>query len=90
MIEMVLYILKTILNVYSYFIVGYILMSFFPGARDSGIGSFLGTVCEPFLEPFRRLIPPLGMFDLSPLVAILVLRFAGDGLTALFRLFNLI
>jgi YggT family protein len=86
--DIVLNILHTVLNVYSYFIIGYILMSFFPGARDSAIGSFLGTMCEPFLEPFRRLIPPLGMIDLSPLVAILVLRFAGDGITALFRMFG--
>ncbi|GGE66195.1 YggT family protein [Priestia taiwanensis] len=87
---LVLEILQTILSIYSYFIIGYILMSFFPGARDSALGTFLGTMCEPFLEPFRRIIPPLGMIDLSPLVAILVLRFAGEGLWSLFRLLNLI
>jgi YggT family protein len=29
---------------------------------------------RPFLAPFRRLIPPLGGFDLSPLVLLLVLQ----------------
>ncbi len=38
--------------------------------------SFLEKICEPYLEPFRKFIPPLGMIDLSPLVALLVLNFA--------------
>ncbi|MDQ7030300.1 MAG: YggT family protein [Ardenticatenia bacterium] len=29
---------------------------------------------DPILEPFRRLIPPIGMVDISPIVAILVLQ----------------
>jgi YggT family protein len=35
--------------------------------------SFLRDVCEPYLRLFRRFIPPLGAFDLSPMVAIIVL-----------------
>jgi len=37
---------------------------------------FLRDVSEPYLRIFRRFIPPIGMFDLSPLVAILVLYVA--------------
>lgn len=37
--------------------------------------TFLRDVCEPYLRLFRRVIPPLGMFDLSPIVAIFVLVF---------------
>jgi YggT family protein len=29
---------------------------------------------EPILAPFRRLIPPLGMFDISPIIVILLLQ----------------
>jgi YggT family protein len=36
---------------------------------------FLRDVVEPYLRIFRRFIPPLGMFDLSPIVAIFVLYF---------------
>ncbi len=36
---------------------------------------FLRDVCEPYLRIFRRVIPPLGMFDFSPIVAIFVLIF---------------
>jgi YggT family protein len=45
-----------------------------PYARWSdAILSFLRDVCEPYLRLFRRFIPPLGMFDFSPIVAIFVL-----------------
>jgi uncharacterized protein YggT (Ycf19 family) len=37
--------------------------------------NFLRDVTEPYLRLFRRFIPPLGMFDLSPMVAIIVLYF---------------
>ena len=36
---------------------------------------FLRDVCEPFLRIFRRVIPPIGMFDFSPMIAIIVLYF---------------
>lgn len=35
--------------------------------------NFLRDVSEPYLRLFRRFIPPLGMFDFSPMVAIIVL-----------------
>ena len=34
---------------------------------------FLRDVSEPYLQLFRRFIPPLGMIDLSPMIAIIVL-----------------
>ena len=34
---------------------------------------FLYDVCEPYLRLFRRFIPPVGAFDLSPIVAFAVL-----------------
>lgn len=34
----------------------------------------LDALTRPFLRPFRRFIPPLGAFDLSPLVLLIVLQ----------------
>jgi uncharacterized protein YggT (Ycf19 family) len=31
---------------------------------------FLYDVCEPYLRLFRRVLPPLGPLDLSPMIAI--------------------
>jgi YggT family protein len=36
---------------------------------------FLRRITEPVLAPFRRLIPPVGMFDISPLIVMLLLGF---------------
>ena len=33
----------------------------------------LNAITEPILEPLRRIIPRMGMIDISPLVAIVVL-----------------
>ena len=40
--------------------------------------NFLRDVSEPYLRIFRKFIPPIGMFDLSPIVALLVLYFVGQ------------
>ena len=37
-----------------------------------------------YLAPFRRIIPPIGMFDFSPIVAIFLLQFAVYGLNFIF------
>ena len=42
----------------------------------AGVQEFLDQVCRPYLDLFRRWLPTLGPFDLSPIVAILVLLFA--------------
>ena len=34
---------------------------------------FLYDVCEPYLRIFRRVLPPLGPLDISPIVGVLVL-----------------
>lgn len=62
-------------------------MSWFPGARESRFGKIIATISEPYLEPFRKIIPPLGMIDISPIVAILALEFAQFGVRVLFDMF---
>ena len=45
-----------------------------PYARwTDAVMNFLRDVCEPYLRVFRRLIPSFGMFDFSPVLAIIVL-----------------
>jgi uncharacterized protein YggT (Ycf19 family) len=34
---------------------------------------FLYDVCEPYIRLFRKILPPLGPLDLSPMVAVIVL-----------------
>lgn len=76
-----------LVDLYQFAIIIYILMSWLPGSRDSSIGRFLTSIVEPYLEPFRRIIPPLGMLDISAIIALFVLRLATDGLIVLFSYF---
>ncbi len=82
-------ILNQAVFLYTIALIIYIFMSWFPGARESSFGRFLGRICEPYLDMFRRIIPPLGMIDISPIVAIFVLRYAVHGLRALFQMLGL-
>jgi uncharacterized protein YggT (Ycf19 family) len=47
---------------------------------------FLHDVCEPYLRLFRRLLPPLGPLDLSPIVGVIVLIVAARVINALIDL----
>jgi YggT family protein len=40
---------------------------------SDAVMNFLRDVCEPYLRIFRRFIPPIGMFDLTPMIAIILL-----------------
>jgi len=76
-------IIASVIQIYSYALIIYILMSWFPNARETSIGRFLATICEPYLAPFSKFVPPIGMLDLSPLVALIVLNLAGSGIRQL-------
>lgn len=63
-----------------YMIIAYVLMSWFPNLREFTIGQIIGRLVEPYLAIFRRIIPPLGPIDFSPIVAIIALSLAQSGL----------
>lgn len=70
-------------TIYQYIIIAYVLLSWLPNARESFIGEILGKIVEPYLAPFRRFIPPIGgMIDISPIVALIALRFVVMGIQA--------
>ncbi|EGQ2856847.1 YggT family protein, partial [Staphylococcus pseudintermedius] len=79
-LEFLLFIVKA----YTFGMIIYIFMSWLPGARESAVGRWMSKIYEPFLEPFRRIIPPLGLVDISPIVAFLVLNLFERGLVAIF------
>jgi YggT family protein len=42
---------------------------------SEAVMNFLRDVTEPYLRLFRRIIPTVGMFDFTPMIAIIVLYF---------------
>jgi YggT family protein len=76
-----------VIEIYSWALIIYILMSWFPNARETAIGKFLARICEPYLEPFRKIVPSIGMIDISPIVAFIVLSLAKSGIIQLYNWF---
>jgi YggT family protein len=82
--------LSALLFVYSILIIIYVLaqLVFSLGARVpysrfiDAVMNFLRDVCEPYLRPFRRIIPMIGPIDISPIVALIVLRIVGGLIVA--------
>lgn len=60
---------------YGVLIIVYVLMSWFPvRGMLYDVYRVLGSVCDPYLNIFRRFIPPIGQLDISPIVAFIVLQ----------------
>lgn len=74
--------LAQLLDLYGFFIIAYVVMSWIVVATHAGIVAdvyrVLGSICEPYIGLFRRLLPPIAMgsagLDLSPLIALVVLQ----------------
>ena len=76
-------IFRSILYYYQLILIFYVLSSWFPTLRSSTVGRAIGSLAEPYLSIFRRIIPPLGMVDFSPIIALWILSMAMTGLSYL-------
>lgn len=64
------------IDVYILLILAYIVLSWIRLPYSvwlNRIQRFLYDVCDPYLRIFRRLLPPLGPLDLSPMLGVIVL-----------------
>jgi YggT family protein len=62
------------LNTYFFSIVLNALLSFFPQGGYSPPHSVLASICNPVLNPIRRIIPSIAGLDLSPLWACIAIQ----------------
>ena len=73
-----------VVTIYWYLIIARILLSWFPDISNMSFGQWVFRLTEPYLAPFRRIIPPLplgGMYlDISIYAAIIAYYFAEQGL----------
>ena len=72
-----------IVQIYYFGMIVYFFTSWVPSIRESKFGEILGKIYEPFLEPFRKIIPPIGMIDISSIAAIIVLVLFQRGLVTI-------
>ena len=48
--------------------------SWFRVGERFAIIRFLARITDPFIDPIRRIIPPIGMFDMAFIIAFFMLR----------------
>lgn len=67
-------IIQILFQVYTLMLFARILGSWLPQLQEYKIFQFICYYTDPYLNFFRKFIPPLGMIDFSPIVAFLLLN----------------
>ncbi len=72
---LVIQLIDLIFTLLTFAIIAHAIMSWLPADRyNNPIVRVLDQITAPILEPLRRVIPPLGMMDITPLVALIILQ----------------
>jgi YggT family protein len=66
--------ISTLVNIMSTLLMVYIIVSWFVSPYNK-YRAMLDRFMNTFLDPIRRIMPNTGMFDLSPIILMLILQF---------------
>ena len=65
-------------TIYSWILVAFALLSWFPNAYDTALGRLLTNLVKPILQPLRRLPLSIGGLDFSVWVAVVLVHLLGN------------
>lgn len=65
-------------TIYSWVLVAFALLSWFPNAYDTALGRLLTSLVKPVLQPLRRLPLSIGGIDFSVWVAVILVHLLGN------------
>jgi YggT family protein len=68
------YFIPLLFNLYSFLILARVLLSWINASPGNPIVTFIIEATDPVLKPLRSVIPPIGMMDLSPIAALILLQ----------------
>ena len=68
------YFLEVVFNLLSLAILARMIISWLRIDPYHPVVLFINRVTDPFLRPLRDVIPPLGMIDITPIVALIILQ----------------
>lgn len=77
-------IINATVNVFTIFIVIYSFISFILSPYHP-IRETMARVIEPLIAPIRRVVPPVGGLDFSPLILMVLVQIVGSILAAVLR-----
>ncbi|MBI5305066.1 MAG: YggT family protein [Chloroflexi bacterium] len=72
--EILLRAIDLLFTLLTFAIIGRALVSWLPIDRYHPIVQLLDSITEPILAPLRRVIPSIGMMDITPIVALILLQ----------------
>ncbi|MGB3918062.1 MAG: YggT family protein [Thiothrix litoralis] len=65
--------LRTVINIYIFALIIQAVLSWVGNSYGNPLADVLHSLTDPLLRPIRNVVPTIGMVDLSPMVAILLL-----------------
>ena len=74
MAESIVGIVLWLLQILTFALIGRALLSWFDPGGQWAITRILSDVTDPIVMPLRRVIPPIGMIDISFIVAIILIQ----------------
>ncbi|WP_456397284.1 YggT family protein [Desulfurobacterium sp.] len=68
----------------TWFIIIGAVFTWIPPANRPGFADWIIYITEDLLEPLRKVIPPIGGIDITPLIAIMILQMIDNFITRSF------
>jgi YggT family protein len=72
--EFVLFFVNILFFILQFAIIVRALMSWFNPSESNPIARIVYEITEPVLGPLRKIVPKIGMIDITPIVAILLMQ----------------
>ena len=76
MINYVANIINTVVQLVTILVIIKVFLSYFMSPYHP-VRAAIDRIVDPMLVPIRRIIPPLGMLDLSPIILIVIVQILG-------------
>lgn len=76
------YFIALLVEILTWLVITHVILTYFLSPYHP-LRAAIDRIVEPMLNPIRRVVPPLGMIDLSPLFLILILQLLGRLLAGL-------
>ena len=75
--------IQNAVNIYSFILLAFALLSWFPNAYNSSLGRLIISLVRPVIEPLRKLNIQFGGLDFTVWAALVLIQFIGTILTRL-------
>ncbi|MGQ9627902.1 MAG: YggT family protein [Anaerolineae bacterium] len=71
---MIIYLIELVFNFLSLAVLARVLISWLRLDPYHPISIFVYQITEPFLSPLRKIIPPVGPLDITPIIALIIFQ----------------